>query len=485
MSILKYFFNFVRHFPSIHMKQSVIGEIYASWDKSEIKRLNKFISTSHWSKSETIVRCHNCLATYAVKDKLEELEKEYLFVHTYPQDEYNDNKLRFTLNRLLEAIKEFVLLEENEKKNIHCEKIWMDFIQNKKLKKNILLNIESSYKPNESLHKFIYQYYKSALQGQFNFLKNTSVEERYNSLMNMTKAAEAFADFEFLRQYSLLITFSNVYKSSDLHIAESRFNAIKDKSSYKEIQEFEVYFLIIELLTDPSHEVYSKLKEYIFLNATHWANSDHIIWINYLLNYSTAQINKGDIMFIDEQYQIYNYCAENNMFSSSDFLTTTRINNVTHIYLRKKDYVRAENFIKECVELLPKDIKDSCRHFNLARIGFEKKMYKESLKNLLQVDFGRDAFYSINSKFLLLKNYFELKESDALSSLIVSFKEYIKKNKVISETHKISILNFLKMVDKIYGTTPSSAKKIEADILSHKQIVEKNWLLEKIQEKIK
>ncbi len=467
------------------MKQSVIGEIYASWTKSELKKLNKFISTSHWSKSETIVQCHNCLASYASKDRLDLLDKESLFLETYPNDSYTDNKLRFTLNRLLEAIKEFILLEENEKRNVHSEKIWMDFIQNKKLKKNILLNIENNYDPHGALNKFIFEYYRSVLNGQFNFIKNASVEERYNSLMEMTKAAEAFADFEFLRQYSLLITFSNVYKSSDLHIVQSRYNDLKQKTNYKNVPEFDVYFLIIELLTNPTHEGYYNLKDYLFKNSALWDMSDHIIWINYLLNYSTAQINKGDLNFIDEQYQIYNFCEENYMFNSPDFLTNTRINNVTHIYLRKKDFTRAEKFIDDYVVLLPKEIMDSCRHFNLARIRFEKKLYKESLRELLQVDFGKDVFYSINSKALLLKNYFELKESDALASLVTSFKEYIKKNKVISETHKISILNFLKMVDKIYGATTSKARKIEEDFQKHTQIVEKSWLLEKLAEKVK
>ena len=55
------------------MKQSIIGEIYDSWTKGELKKLNKFISTSHWSKSETIQLCHSCLASYSSKEKLEQL----------------------------------------------------------------------------------------------------------------------------------------------------------------------------------------------------------------------------------------------------------------------------------------------------------------------------------------------------------------------------------------------------------------------------
>lgn len=467
------------------MKQSVIGEIYASWTKSELKKLNKFISTSHWSKSETIVQCHNCLASYASKDRLDILNKESLFLETYPNDSYTDNKLRFTLNRLLEAIKEFILLEENEKRNVHSEKIWMDFIQNKRLKKNILLNIESDFSPQNMQNKFIYNYYKSVIKGNYLFHFTSSVEDKFNALLAMTKKAEEFSDYVFLRQYCLLLTFTNVYKSAEFQVALSKYNEIKDNVGYKDLPEFEVNIALIEMLHHNEHALYYTYKEKVFDYFHLWDEEDKITLISYLLNYTTAQINKGNVNFIDEQYDLFLLFEKERIFHMVNYLNTTKINNVIHIYLRKKDYTRAEEFIEAYVGLLPQDIIDSCRHFNLARIRFEKKLYKESLRELLQVDFGRDVFYSINSKALLLKNYFELKESDALASLVTSFKEYIKKNKVISENHKISILNFLKMVDKIYGATTTKARKIEEDFQKHTQIVEKSWLLEKLAEKVK
>ncbi len=467
------------------MKQSIIGEIYDSWTKGELKKLNKFISTSHWSKSETIQLCHSCLASYSSKEKLEQLTKEILFASTYPQDDYNDNKLRFTLNRLLEAIKEFILLEENEKKNVHSEKIWMDFIHNKRLKKNILLNIESDNNPKNSLNRIIYSYYKSVIKGNYLFQFTTDVEEKFNALLTMSKKAEEFSDYVFLRQYCLLLTFSNVYKSSEFHLASNKYQEIYSNISYSDKPEFQVYIALIEMLNKTDQSLYYAYKKKVFDFFDIWDEEDKITLISYLLNYTTAQINKGNVDFINEQYELFLLFEDANIFRMPNYINNNKINNVIHIYLRKKDFSRAEKFIEDYVVLLPKEIMESCKHFNLARIRFEKKMYKESLRELLQVDFGRDAFYSINSKVLLLKNYFELRESDALSSLVVSFKEYIKKNKVISEVHKISIINYLKTVDKIYGATSIKAKKLDEEIKKHTQIVEKSWLLEKIAEKTK
>lgn len=258
------------------MKQSVIGEIYASWTKSELKKLNKFISTSHWSKSETIVQCHNCLASYASKDRLDILNKESLFLETYPNDSYTDNKLRFTLNRLLEAIKEFILLEENEKRNVHSEKIWMDFIQNKRLKKNILLNIESDFSPQNMQNKFIYNYYKSVIKGNYLFHFTSSVEDKFNALLAMTKKAEEFSDYVFLRQYCLLLTFTNVYKSAEFQVALSKYNEIKDNVGYKDLPEFEVNIALIEMLHHNEHALYYTYKEKVFDYFHLWDEEDKL-----------------------------------------------------------------------------------------------------------------------------------------------------------------------------------------------------------------
>lgn len=467
------------------MKQSIIGEIYFSWTKGELKKLNKFISTSHWSKSETMIQCHNCIAAYTNKEKLDQLTKEILFKAVYPKDDYNDNKLRFTLNRLMEAIKEFILLEENEKKNIHSEKIWMDFIQNKKLKKNILLNIESEYSFKNMHDRLIYNYYKSAIKGNYVFNFATNIEERFKALLDMSHSVEEFSDYIFLKQYALMNTFNTKYQSQDFQLVLSKYNYIKNNLKYQNIIEFQVYISLIEMLLNSQSEYYYAYKNLVFQSLNSASDEDKIDLISYLLNYTSNQINLGKIEFIDEQYQLYIFFEKYDIYNISQFLSSSKVNNIVFIFLKKKDFTRAEKFIEDYVTLLPKEIMDSCRHFNLARIRFEKKMYKESLRELLKVDFGRDAFYSINSKVLLLKNYFEIKESDALSSLVISFKEYIKKNKVISESHKISIINFLKMVDKIYGATPSKAKKLDEDIYKQTQIAEKSWLLEKISEKIR
>jgi hypothetical protein len=85
----------------------------------------------------------------------------------------------------------------------------------------------------------------------------------------------------------------------------------------------------------------------------------------------------------------------------------------------------------------------------------------------------------LNSKLLLLKNYYELKESDAFDSLCSSFKEFVRKNKIISDTNKLFLLNFIKMTKRLYEAPANKKKKLLKELELATQIAEKNWLLEK------
>jgi hypothetical protein len=466
------------------MTQTVIGEIYTSFTKKELKGLDKYIHSSQWQNSDTIVKSHECIAHYTSKDKLDTLDKEKIFTYVYDGEPYSDAKLRFTLNRLLTAIREYIVVREFENDNIFTQKIWMDFLDEKKLKKNVQYSIENVNINSNSDYNFLFKYFKSQEQNIYETRFTKDVKARYDSFLNIMKSAETFSDLVFIRNYCSLIAFTNLYSSMPFELPIDKFNEIKEKAWEKDLPEFAVYMSLIDLLIHNTGEYYQIYKKTLFNNFDIWVEDEKVNLLIYLLNFSIGQINKGDSSYIDEQYNLFNIFEEQGIFSYKSYINTTRINNVVHIYLRKKEFDRAERFVTKYVHMLDADLADSCQYFNLARIKYETKSYKESLRDLLKVDFGKDTFYSINSKFLLLKNYYELRESDALDSLCVSFKEYIRKNKVISDTYKNSCLNFIRMLEKSYGVTKLKAVKLKEELEKSTQIAEKNWLMEKIEEKL-
>lgn len=466
------------------MIHTVLGELYTSLNSKELKQLDLYISTSNWQYSETIVKCHECILNALREDRFEDLKKKEVFEYIYDEEVYTDNKLRFVFNRLIEAIREHIVLMQNKQENVFTQKIWMDFLAGKKLKKNIQYNVEKQASSSSSEYKFLSNYFKSQEESfqYFNFSKD--IKKQYNSMTDIMMRAELFSDLVFIRNYCSLISFTNLYQSIPFDLPIAKLREIKEKNWQETHPEFKVYISVIGLLIDKDRESYDQYKSVLFDHFEIWEDEEKVNFLMYLLNFTTHQINKGEVSFIDEQYSLFNYFEEQGYFQLKSYINQGRINNVVHIYLRKKDTKRAEEFVKKYVGYLEPDQLESCKHFNLARVLFENSKYKESLRELLQVDFSQDPFYSLNSKLLLLKNYFELKESDAFDSLCSSFKEFIRNNKVISNEYKTFYLNFIKIIKKLYLATPSRLKTLNSAISKQSQIAEKNWLLDRTSIKV-
>lgn len=463
------------------MKQTVIGEIYYSLSSKELRQLDVFLSTSRWQYSETIIRCHEYFCIHTTNNSWEAMNKALLFEQVYGEEEFNDGKLRFVLTRLLEALKEWKITEEINKNNVFVEKIWIDFIVEKKLRKNILYSIEKPDKASSSEYRYLERYFKSQENSIFQYLYSKDVKQQYHSIVQSMKDAELFADLVFIKNYFSLLNFSNIYQSVADELPQQKLDEIKEKAWDKIYPEFEIYQNLLELLTHrDDSDYYYRYKTSLFANFDIWNEEEKVNFLVALLNYTTNQINRGNTTFIDEQYELFEYFEANDIFKIKSYINTGRINNVVFIYLRKREFKKAELFLKKYSEFLLENQRESCFHFNISRIYFENNRFKDSLKELLKVDFGHDSWYSVNSKLLLLKNYFELKETDAFASLCISFKEYVKKNKVISDSHKISLSNFIKIIRKIYDANPNKLKKLRKDLEESKQIAEKAWLLGKI-----
>ena len=462
------------------MDNTVIGELYFSLSEVELKALDIFLSTSHWQYSDTVIKCHSCLMHSRLYNELDVLNKKNIFQSVYDDEPYNDSKLRFLLNRLVEAIREFVISSEDKKGNVFLEKVWIDFLLDRRVKKNIQYNLEKRESPTSVEYKFLQRYFKSQELNVNSFAFSKDVKQQFESIANLMKNAELFSDLVFIKNYCSLISFSNVYRSIPIDLPSEKLVEIKNKHWELEYPEFLIYLNLLDLLINKNEPAYYyKYKQDLFEHLEIWNAEEKVNFLASLLNFTTNQINSGKAEFVDEQYELFTLFEERGIFDIKGYINAGRVNNVIFIYLRKKQFKKAEDFIKKYTSILPEQTKESCRHFNLARIRFENGKYKESLNELLKVDFGHDAFYSVNSKILLLKNYFELKESDAFDSLCSSFKEFIRKNKVISNNYKINCLNLIKMIRRIFQAPPSKLKKLMIELELATNIAEKAWLLEK------
>ncbi len=154
------------------------------------------------------------------------------------------------------------------------------------------------------------------------------------------------------------------------------------------------------------------------------------------------------------------------------------------ISLRVGEFEWAENFIQEYSEYLSPGIRENARTFNLANLYSHQKRHDKVIELLRNVEYN-DVVYSLGSKLILLRTYYELGEFLALDSLIDSFRIFLRRNKVISKSLKReynSFLNFVKKLTTLDSSNPAAIAAFHQRVMSVSSTTPKKWLLEKIEE---
>ena len=154
------------------------------------------------------------------------------------------------------------------------------------------------------------------------------------------------------------------------------------------------------------------------------------------------------------------------------------------IGLRLGDFDWVKNFIFDYQHQLDEKYRENAVSFNLANLYFYQKEYGEVLKLLQTVEY-EDPSYNLNSKAILIATYFELEEIDSLTSLLASFDIYLRRNKEIPENrkqHYLNLIRFTRSLMRLAPTETTELQKLRKKIDNTDGVVNKEWLLEKIDE---
>lgn len=144
-----------------------------------------------------------------------------------------------------------------------------------------------------------------------------------------------------------------------------------------------------------------------------------------------------------------------------------------------------ETFINLYGEKINKLYQQNAINFGLASLFFFKKEFEKAIPFLQKVEY-EEIYFSLSSKALMLSTYFELDEFMVLGSFFESFKNYLTRNKNVSQSNKLRYLDLIKYTKKLVESSQYSKTKLlklKEDIKADSSIG-KDWLLEKVDELI-
>ena len=238
--------------------------------------------------------------------------------------------------------------------------------------------------------------------------------------------------------------------------------------------------------SEQSEEAYQNLKESFARNIGKLHAVEKQKHIRSLMNYCVYLINKGKAVYFQELFTVYELALKEEIIIKDGRLNQMHFRNIITVGLHLKHYNWTESFIQNYANKTESDDKSSLIRFNLAKLYFHKKDYTSVIGQLKDVEYNKTDF-QLGSKILLLQTYYELGEEETLDALCESFRIYLLRNKNISNEYKQQYYQIIKFVRKLIFTNPyekDKFRKLKAKAMDTQSLVEKKWIIEKIEEKL-
>lgn len=248
------------------------------------------------------------------------------------------------------------------------------------------------------------------------------------------------------------------------------------------------YLAAYDLLEKPSPETFRTLT--IALEAHHQLFEQEELASLYqcALNHCIRRINGGQPEAYHDALALYRILLERGLLlQHGGRLSQWSYKNIATTGLRTGAFEWTEQFLHQYREALPPAERDNAFAFNLASLYFEKQELALTLQTLQNVEFT-DFTYHIGAKILQLKTFYLLREDDALSSLLSTTDQLLRRDKTLSLFGKATNLNFLRMlrqankweIKKARLSTSKAARErwnLIEKVAAMQPLANKDWLL--------
>jgi hypothetical protein len=251
---------------------------------------------------------------------------------------------------------------------------------------------------------------------------------------------------------------------------------------YMEEPAVKIYLSVYELLKNKAENDFLHLKNLLAQHLNCFTVVEQRELFTYCMNYCIRQINSSNDAYLHHYLDIFWLILDKKILFLNENLPIADYKNAIAIGLRAGEYTRIEQFIQAYSAFLPDEFRNNAVSYNLAKLYFAKKDFDKVIDILNKVQYD-NVFYALDSRWTLLKTYYELDEINVLESQIDAFRLYLLRNKTISTVTKKQYKQLLQYLKKIIVLQGSSKKERTAfaEFLATQEVVaDKKWLLAQV-----
>ena len=473
------------------MKNSIIIHFYKNLTRKELEQFTDFIESPFFNKNEDVKSLHYYLhALYPVFNE-KQLINEDIFRQIFDAKNYSYRKLKYVFDLFTSLIEQFFMVLGTRNNNVMKHLFLLEYV----LENNDSLFIHNLNKIKRRVNHKNYNY------AQMTYIKYKMFELEYNyylmkadrkrsmpALKTSVENLDKFFSSERLQASYAMMNKEKIRNEKFSYDLIERLLPYIGKSQDKYLEYlYNLYFLKKHVNDE---EYYEKTK--LSLETAQMPLSDLQEGYSILKNYCIEKIKQGNTTYLLELHKIHINTIKNKVIFDNNQISEWTYKNIVTVGLRLKEYAWTEEFANNYKEYLPKKSAENAYTYNMANINYAQGRFDEAQSFLLNVKF-KDVVYATDSAFLLLKIYYETDSLENLEQQLDTFRLMVQRNRKMSTLDKqayLSLIRFtrhlvkLKQVQTVLGTDDFVRKleKLEKEINTTKQIMNKTWLKEKLDE---
>lgn len=480
------------------MLKSSLLQIVGSLSSQEFREFGDYVRSPFFNKNESVTRLYDYLALSFPDFEDELLNKESMFKKLFPGAKYNESFVKtliFNLTHLAEDYLGYIqyrkeplgeetrILRELEERNIEGP-----FLRKLKVSEG---NLEKVKYKNENffLSKYNMQSFREAhwLSNQrFLNYKDLPEQEAYTKYRSIL----TFFFIKILKEFSLVDTQKKIVNFEyEFEFMDILFEYLKENYEKYNSTLLSLVFNKALMLKEGKREYYLKTKELLV------AEMEKLVWIDRfnamsaLSAFAIDQFYKGSADYMKERFELHKIILENNLYSSSEqggYFDEQLFINIVVVAIQMKELVWCENFIKKFEPQLNPEYKVNPGCISRARLSLAFGRYEEALMYLSKITSLDKASYKTGVKNLTLMIYFEMERFVEALDVADTYRKFLSRDNLLPMAQRERNSNFLKYYNSLlkFSGSKEALSKVHTEVSSTFNINERQWLLEKIEQKM-
>ncbi len=460
------------------MENTKLAALLQTFQPKDWKNFRMFLASPYFNTSDEICRLAEILS------KGKSTSRESIFEKIFPGQPHDDQQLNYLVSNTLQLAQDFLGIEKMRATPFQTDYFSLVALSERRLEKHYRFLFDKTFSRlldepfRDAQHHF--------LEYKFQDLERENFDRQgQRRLHESAELAAARLDFFYLTEklkYTCSMLNSQHFLAQPYQIGflEEIKRLAAGQETPIEAPGIGIYLHVFKMLTEADATPdFVVLKKMLSTHETRFAREELAVLYQYAINYCILQIQLSKTEFWKEALNLYLAALETGILLQNGWLSPWHFKNIIRLSLNLRRFDFTEKFIQEKTRLLEPNFRSDALHYNLADLFFNTKKYDVALEHLMKVEFS-DVYYNLGAKVMLAKIYHETGTDDALESLLHAFKNYLRRNKIISDEVRATYQNFIQILQELHRSMPGKRPALREKIETMHTLTEKNWLLAQV-----